>query len=219
MAKTKEAKSNPPKSPDVVLQETLTDPTVRRFFFRDCNSYKELADAIEANPTFKIISKVYPDQEIDFNSLPKGGLSCFPVCGITELIDLDKLEDPKGLYVRAKKRFRELYKQTPFSISLNFPDKPCDGLEYIVMTCRAGEAIIEYTAPMQTGQWAEIFSKSEGTIRKWIKRKDIYHFQQVSDRLYRLPKKEAPPDYYLEKFDEMIKEQAQKIAKNSERKP
>jgi len=66
----------------------------------------------------------------------------------------------------------------------------------------------EYTAPLQTGQWAAIFGKSENTIRKWRDAKGPkkkYHFDQVSNRLWRLPKNEAPPEYYLDKFSEMIK--------------
>lgn len=214
MTKNKKAKSKAAKT----LQLSPTEKFRRQYMLEDCKSYKELAEFIEGNPTYKLMSRGLVNPK-DFH-LFVGRNVTLPAFGITEEISIGNLPKPDSLYRRVKLRFLELHKQNPVSITGAFPDedKPLDGLEYIVMACRAGEAAIEYSAPLQTGQWAEIFGKSEGTIRKWMKAKDVYHFQRVSDRLYRLPKNEIPPDYYLEKFNGMIKEQARKMANNSERK-
>ncbi|MFX0194591.1 MAG: hypothetical protein ACFFCW_00590 [Candidatus Hodarchaeota archaeon] len=56
----------------------------------------------------------------------------------------------------------------------------------------------EYSFPLTMTKWAEIFKISENKLRE-LRDANIYHFDKVSPRKWRLPKNEIPTEY-LEKY-------------------
>lgn len=61
-----------------------------------------------------------------------------------------------------------------------------------------GENAIEYSKPLAMKHWATIFGVGKNKMRE-LRDSDKYHFKQISDRKWVLPKNELPAEY-LEKY-------------------
>jgi hypothetical protein len=118
---------------------------------------------------------------------------------ITPLLDPVQ-PSPSPEHDKEFNQLRYMARQTAIRIHRENPTLPTiptnPDLSATLDWCITLAPIVEYSKPLSTGKWADVFGVCENTIRKWRK-EGTYHFKQKSSRRWVLPMNELPAEYLV----------------------
>jgi len=165
----------------------LSEKGRQKMYFDDCQNPKDLYDAIEGNPTYKLMSKDISFRPQDFRFYR--GTVKIPYLGIDEYINMGKLRDPKQIYRDAKRCVLRLCKKNPKLKPPNFSNEEdsLTGLQNIMAWCI--EAGLASKQPKESEQPTETSSvKAEEPPQQTPETDTKFIYQTDAATFYNIPK-------------------------------